>query len=403
MPGKTNIDWYRERLLVIEQEFGAKWLRKKARDAACGHPIPRLWAEASELLRVSERTRTMTITLDLAKLFDLATDLECARKLPGYSSAISSLQLKSPMFEKCGYVAHVAAMGVRSTYSVSFVPVSKESKKRTPDLNMSLGEHTFKVECKRKDSYSLEEARTKAWDALGSALGDLQERLSCDYEVLVCAIGILPVAYIEEIAKLVRERVAAGEEGEYSGALRDCILLIKRNPQRPAGADGIWVPGWQNPSVATATVRVDRHGKTVYGPMFRLGLYIIDAHKLSQVLSSFSSARGQIDRARAGMIFIGIDTSRILLGDHELYFRTLEEWVRRQFTPAQNTRVAAIVLTGDIATVEITLDRGWHQSSRPWWVIRNPHYPDADRILIPGTPPEQRQISEYGGETPSIR
>lgn len=391
MPRKNNIDWYRERLQAIEQEFGVKWLMKKARDASCAHSIPRLWSEASKMLGATDRTHAIPMTSSLAKLFDLATDLECARGLPGYSSAITSLRLKSLMFEKEAYVAHVATMGVRSGYSVSFVPVSKERGERTPDLRMSLGKQTFDVECKQKDRYSLEEARISAWEALDSALGDLQKHLRCDYEVLVCSIGMLPATRVDEIAKFVRERVAAGDEGEYSGGLPDCILVIKRCPKRPPGVDCIRVPAWQNPATVTATVRLGGHGKPVYGPMLRLSLYIIDAHRLSQVLNSFRSAREQIDSAGLGMIFIGVDTSNVLPGDHDLYFRTLEVWMRRQFTPAQNTRVVAVALTGDIATVEITPDRGWHRSSRHWRVVRNPYYPDVDRILIPGSPPEQTQ------------
>jgi len=385
MKRKTNIDWYRERLQVIEQEFGTKWLTKKSQNASVAHPIPRLWAEATAMLETAERSRGMTITPDLARLFDLATDLECARRLPGYSSAITPKQLKRLTFEKESYVAHVATMGVGTGYSVSFVPVSELNGERTPDLRMTLDDRTFDVECKRKDGYSLDEARTAAWGSLETSLDDLQERLSCDYEVLVCAIGMLPIASVGEIARFVRERVAAGDEGEFSGGVQDCVLIIRRCPKRPTDAKGIWIPGWQNPAVAKATVHIDEQGKPVYGPMLRLSLYVIDAHKLSQILSSFRSARGQIDPAGSGMIFISIDTSNILPGDHELYFRTFGEWMSRQFSPEQHTRVAAVVLTGDIAGIEITPDRGWHRSSRHWRVVLNPHYPDIDKVLIPGS------------------
>ena len=385
MARKTNIDWYRERLHVLEQEFGAKWLKKKARAACISHPIPSLWAEATAMLEAAERSRAMTMTPAMAWLFDLATDLECARRLPGYSSAIRSEQLKRLTFDKETYVAHVATMGVRTGYSVSFIPVSEKSGERTADLRMTLGEWILDVECKRKDRYSLDEARTAAWESLESSLGDLQERLSCDYEVLVCAIGALPATSVGEIARFVRERVVAGDEGEYSGGVPDCVLFVTRNPERPAGAEGIWIPAWQNPAVARAAVHVDDNGKPVYHPMLRLSLYIIDGHRLSQVLSSFRSARGQIDPAGSGIIFIGIDTSSILPGDHELYFRTLEEWLTRQFTPSQHTRIAAVVLTGDIAAVEITPDGGWHRASRHWRVVRNPHY-HVDKIPIPGSP-----------------
>ena len=386
MARKTNIDWYRERLQVIEDEFGAKWLRKKARESSFAHPIPRLWAEAATTLEAAVRTRAVTITPQTADLFDLATDLECARKLPGYASAITAARLKRLTFEKEAYVAHVAAMGARSGYSVSFVPVSEQRGIRSPDLRMTLGSQTYDVECKRKDSYSLNDARTAAWERLELALRDLQKHLTCDYEILVCAIGVLPVTAIDEIARFVQERVAAGEEGEYSGGVPDCVPILSRSPKRPAGLDGIWIPAWQNPAMATANVRVDEHGKPVYGPMLRVSLYVINAHQLLQVLSSLRSARGQIDSAGSGMIYIAVDTSQILPGDDELYFRTMAEWIGRQFTATQNTRIAAVVLTGGIAAVEITPDGGWHRSSRYWRVVRNPFYPDVDRVLIPGSP-----------------
>lgn len=386
MARKTNIDWYRERLHVLEQEFGAKWLKKKAHAASIGHPIPSLWAEATAMLDATERDRVMRMTPAMAWMFDLAADLECARRLPGYSSAIRPEQLKRLTFDKETYVAHVATMGVRTGYSVSFIPVSEKSGQRTADLRMTLGKWAFDVECKRKDRYSLDQARTAAWESLEISLGDLQERLSCDYEVLVCAIGALPARSVEGIARFVRERVIAGDEGEYSGGVPDCVLIITRNPERPDGAEGIWIPAWQNPAVARATIHVDEHGKPVFHPMLRLTLYIIDGHRLSQVLSSFCSARGQVNHAGSGIIFIGIDTSNIMPGDHELYFRMIEEWLTRQFTPAQHTRIAAVVLTGDIAEVEITPDGGWHRSIRHWLVVRNPHYPDVDKVPIPGSP-----------------
>ena len=70
MTRKTNIDWYWERLEVLEKEFGAKWLAKKSRDPSFGHPIPRLWAEAVAMLQAAQRSRRLPLSEELAGFFD---------------------------------------------------------------------------------------------------------------------------------------------------------------------------------------------------------------------------------------------------------------------------------------------------------------------------------------------
>jgi hypothetical protein len=146
------------------------------------------------------------------------------------------------------------------------------------------------------------------------------------------------------------------------------------------------MPAWQNPGAAAATAYFGADGKVSYGPMLRVALYVLESHRLAQVLNSFNIARRQIPEAAAGLVYLNVDTSQIPAGDEPLYLRTLAEGVRRRFTPDLNRRIAAVVLTGGIARVEI-IDKGFHRTGRHWAVIRNPHAPLAPSLSIPGEMP----------------
>jgi hypothetical protein len=323
-------------------------------------------------------------SFELAGLFDLATDLETARKLTGYADAVTPKRLKSLEYDKDCYVAYVAALGVRNGYEVEFVPTSTT---RTPDLLMKLGETALQVECKRKDDYVEGPSSLSAWNLLESKLASLHEHVTYDYEIVVCAVSALNESSVEEIAKHVLQVVKAGEEGEYSGGVPDCTLLIKRGPPQPLGhTDALVIPAWQNPSAAIAKFTKAADGKVSRGPMLRIALYVINSHRLAQVLSSFNLARTQLDPSSgaAGIIFIGVDTSHIHPSDHVLYFQTLAQSVQRLFNPTANTRVAAVVVTGGIQEIEITADRGWHRTKRCHSVIRNPFFPESAQIIVPG-------------------
>ena len=125
MADKTNIDWYCECLTVIEDEFGAKWLAERVKRQNRGtHPIPHLWAKARAMLASAKSHGRLETSFELAGLFDLATDLETARKLTGYADAVTPKRLKSLEYDKDCYVAYVAALGVRNGYEVEFVPTS---------------------------------------------------------------------------------------------------------------------------------------------------------------------------------------------------------------------------------------------------------------------------------------
>jgi hypothetical protein len=383
----SNVDKYHELIDVIEQEFGLKWLAKKARlrPAAAQHPIPRQWAEARAALEAAQTTRTLELTPELAGFFDLAFALLRARTLPGYREAITQGHLKSLTYEKECYVAYIATLGLASGYDVEFIETSTGPGERTPDLLMTRGSTSLQVECKRKDSYAGVPRSLAAWNELDDELRLLHRRLTCGYEVIVCAVGSLDESDVGHIARRIEEILAAGEEGVFSIGIADCVLLVQRDPETPPGIDGVWIPAWQNPGSVAVSTTVDQDGETVYGPMLRKTLYIIDAHKLSQVLSSFDSARGQLAASGIGVIYIGLDMSAVRPGDRELYLHTTARSLRNQFGPRCNTRVAAVVLTGWTDGIEVR--DNWHFTRQLGFVVRNPHFPGSADLIIPGEVP----------------
>lgn len=380
---EIDIDWYRARLKVIEEEFGPSWLRRKARNGIRDHAIPGLWRAAASQLSSSTSVASLNLTVDLADLFDVACDLEIARTLPGYGDAITPEKLKNRTYEKECYVAHVASLATGSNYSTSFVPESRVKGIRTPDLSISDGSGVLDVECKRKDNYTVEEDGAKAWTQLTKALGDAHRSLRTDHEVIVCAIGALPCDSIQILSNFIRERLTAGDEGEFESPVDDCVVLIRGTPPQNLSS-GLWISSQHNPATATATFRLDAAGKMIRTPMLQLYLHIIDANKLHQVLSSFASARGQIDVNRGGLVYIGVDTTKLSTFGMDVYFRVLEQEISRQFKPDQNTRIAAVVLTGSSIGYQMHAGEGRHYSIVHRVAVRNPYRSGADRIRIPG-------------------
>jgi hypothetical protein len=165
----------------------------------------------------------------------------------------------------------------------------------------------------------------------------------------------------------------------------DAVVLIKKEPPRPAGIDGAWIPAWQNPGSARVTMTVGNDGAPRYGPLFRSCQYVLDAHRSAQILSSISDARSQIPQEMTGAIFVAVDTNGIPDGDHALYFSTLGTWLERELKRKDNARVLAVVLTGGIARMEFTPDGAFHRSLCHWCVVRNPNGESA--FVVPG---EQR-------------
>jgi hypothetical protein len=373
-----------ELLGILEDEFGSKWLQRKAKAAGSPHWVPHGWEEARIAVAKSQTTKKLVLTMSMVRAFDLATTLRAARELPGYSTAITAAKLKGAEFEKCAYVAHIAALALQSGFEVAFIPTSTEPGEKTADLRISRDGQDIEVECKRKEPATDPIWPDPIWKELDAALDTLHGCIEESYEVVTIVIGSLLRHQIAPVASLSKEVLTKGDQGLYTGGVADCAVLIRRSPPAPPGVQGLWIPKSQNPATARATVRVDAQGKPVYGPQLRTTLYSIRSHRLSQLLSSFNTARKQLREASCGVIYIDVDGSAIPRGDHPLYFDLMAQWLGRQFTATQNTRVAAVVLTSGPDLGQLPPEGAGHRTARFIRVIRNSHAATQPRVQLPG-------------------
>lgn len=386
---RTNLDWYADWLSAVEDVFGRNWLLKKRRLLSAGskvHPVVSAWHAAVQWLASAKEQRNLEFSAELAAFFDLGCDLHTTKGLPGFARALTPRRLKGESWESDVYVAHVASLALRSGYRVTFVPPAQGEHVKTADLCLFDGDRTIFLECKKKDKYLRPEDAQNAWPSLQEGLSGLASKAKSDYEVVVACVGKLNQEAVQPIVALAASAVERGYSGQVVAAEFDAIILFKNEPLRPAGAEGVWIPTWQNPGLASVTVSIGPDGTPRYGPLFRCCLYLLDAHRSSQILASLRDGRSQIPSEMTGVIFVAVDTDSIPEGDHDLYFTSLAMWLGQELKRQDNARVLAVVLTGGMAQIEFTADGAFHRSLHHWRVIRNPNAPS--KFVVPGEQPD---------------
>jgi hypothetical protein len=392
---KTNLDYYNELLDEIEVHFGADWLRGEAEDARSGHWVPRAWASGRDVLLKANQTKALGFSEEHAAVFELASWLRIASLLPNFSAAITLSRLRNPLeIDGVAYEVHVAALSTGCAESVRFVPRSSTPGVRTPDLELTLSGVEAQVECKRRDKYQRATDTGVLWGAIESALASVHDKLSTDYEVIVCAADDLDGTAITSVASWVRDIVQRGDEGIFSGGADGCALLVRKSPPRPPGLQGVFIPANLNPARATVKVRMGSDGTLSSGPMLRISLYTFEAHRLGQIILSFDSARDQLARGGNGLIYIDVDASNVPDLDRGLYFLALQSGIQRQFAPKKNTRVAAVVVTAGPDAMEV-VDRGFLLTYHTIMTVRNPYHSASAGLRFPGEPHSGSAFGRY--------
>lgn len=385
-PLRSNLDCYVDWIGAVEEVFGRKWLEKKQRVLLAGgsvHPVVSAWEAASRWIASAQHARNGELTAQLVCLFDMGSDLHTVKSLPGFAQAFPPRRLKNVEgWENDIYVAHVAALAVRTGYQVSFIPPARDEGVKTADLCLLCENRTYFVECKKKDRYFRSADADSAWPTVQRDLSALASTSAHDYEVIIACIGGLNLDARQSLVSAAKSIIDRSESGEIVVPEFDAVVLVQKDPPRPAGAEGAWIPAWQNPGSATVRVTVGTDGKPTSGPLFRSCLYLLDAHRSTQILSSLRDARSQIPHELSGAIFVAVDTTGVPDGDHDLYFSTLAVWLERELGRNDNARVLAVVLTGGIARVETTADGAFHRSVRHWRVVRNPNC--RSDFVVPG-------------------
>ena len=117
----------------------------------------------------------------------------------------------------------------------------------------------------------------------------------------------------------------------------------------------------------------------------RIALYHLDSHRLDSIVRAFNKSRIQLPSGRIGLIYIDLDVSHVEDADVLLYLDFVAEALKTCFSPNQNTRVGAVVLTTAPLFVE-SHQEGTHSITlcRRVRVIRNPFRSLAQGFIVPG-------------------
>ena len=380
MSTPPNIRFFLDLLKVIEEEFGPKWLEKKARAAQSRpttHPIPSAFARITTVLD-EDSLEPLGVDSEMAEILELGLTLRTTRNLPGYVDNVRA-KLKGIEWEKAFYVAQVAALFVASEYEVEFLNVSQDKGVRTPDLRAAKGSRLLEIECKRRESYLDVSPHSDVWDRLGRAIVGLQPVATSDFEVIVCTLGPLRPELAERVLEATREAITHQRQADVLIA-PDCAVLVRINPSvRPAGGR-VPISGWQPITNLGSRFRIKQDDSIEWDYTVRSTLYMINAHRFEQVVRSFNEARHQLRPDGAGVIFIGADTSRIAIPDrmiqermHDVYFTMVKLHLERLFKAHENTRVAAVGVSGSIYWVDLLPGETMIMPRRGATVVLNPH------------------------------
>jgi hypothetical protein len=372
---------------VIEIVFGAQWLKKRVDKAErlgrqkSLRAFMRGWKQAKQALAAGT-VAELGLSDDLAAFIVLASDLLVAQLLPNFDAAIQPRLKSESQFDKASFELHVAAAAKSSGYEVEFVLVSQQQRERTPDLAVRAEVLQLSIECKRKDSYEPAGSLLEpAWDELNYALYEsVFKHLEGLHEFILMNFGEqLASDKIPGIVELVK-RLAEGASDQIvvSRELNCAMSVLYRPPvrvtgNRVAGIPGNWVNRGMHAVMYTTPLRLGRDGLE-YMDELRFGLYKVDAHRLESIVQSFNAARGQLPKDEVGVIYVDLDVSKVAEADTDIYMRLVGIAIKELFTPQDNTRVGAVVLSGGPLMVRST-QHGRSVVSIEWprYDVRNPY------------------------------
>jgi hypothetical protein len=388
---KATIEDYLTGVKVVEEEFGLKWLQRKAK-ATNGsglrgqHPIPKDWKDAKEALEVFVNTRSLRVNRGLIALSSFAHDLRLGRSLPNYEIVIRPKLKKWKEFSKTQYEVYIGALCVQSGYYPQFIPPSTIAGERTADLKFLAQGLEVYVECVRKNAYLPRAIDFALWKSLSENLLALQRELAASHEIIVIALGALEERSFPGIIRIVRQNILHGSEGIWvNREMGFGTAIHKLPPSAPGESVGVIIPAGQNPAVAEATIAKDNQGRLYAKDPKRVALYVINSHKLSSIVQSFNDSRGQIPEGGIGLVYIDLDVAYVVETDVAAYLEIVTAALKTCFTSGTNTRIGAVAVT----TAPLFIESGQDDNRtitlrRHVKLVRNPYRSLPDEVVVPG-------------------
>jgi len=342
-------------LTIIEEELGKNWINKKINQARKRgrwnfNPIPKGYFKLKQKLDEDSIQGDCSFISEEKQLIKLALDIGIIRTLKNYSKGIPTKKLKDIEYAKYAYLANIAALSTNYQYTVSFV---LEGKTKTPDLKLRDEEYEFYIECKKKDKYQVTPCDAERWKPFQEDILDILEEYSANYNIVIISLGDMHVNLEKEVCIFLKNNIPKCIEGVFTNdrygfsiAMRkledtyeDYAIRLSTLPGRKFG-------------VSVGKYEIDEDGRNFVTNRKRIQLYVIDAHDLVGISSSFVNARSQIPRSAKGVICVDVDTSETDKDDINDYFQILNNSIKSIFKNADNFRVGAIVISSQISEGE---------------------------------------------------
>jgi hypothetical protein len=385
-------------LKTIEETFGHGWLVKRVRKqgSAEWHPIPRAWNELGRILEAEqvERTGRIGLSTDAVRLLSFAADLALVRHLKGFTACIPPKELKIGTFEKHEHTIYIAASSVRAGHQIELVLTSKTLGQRTADLKLVTEPVPVYMECKRKDAYK---PKAGSGEHLEYIWGQLQNPTPSEnwdgdevgnHEVVILVAGEPQQEAMASLVSFVKGLLKEQKRGIFFSPTASSFVSVQEPSPAPPGAEnGVWLPGDGKASEVLAQFYVDDQGRMHVTQQRRVGVYLVDSHRIDAIIQSFDNARGQIPPNGVGLIYICVDVAHVRENELLPYLRLIGTSVAQKFTPTSNSRVGAVILVTEPIGYAPSSNKTGFALERAVCVVRNPYSPLPAEFLIPGKVP----------------
>lgn len=399
MNAQITLPIVKEHLRTIEKAFGREWLESKKAglnhsSKKAAHGVPRLWREISAVYKNALHSGELLCTPNLVDLITLGDRLSQTCALPNFDTCIQP-RLRNPLdYESVLYEMQVASTMSSFGYTTSFTPVSRIPNEHTADIQIDFDDAVVYVECKKKDKYSLSSAEDNKYSStlndLGAAVNHFLLVNGLQYKVEILSMGLIAAKDIAKIAEAVQLLIADDYAQSHVDRELGCVFKITNvktpSPTRDQAEIGVFHNGCY--SSVTTQVLINGDDTCVYSNPQAVDIYHIDWHKLSSVINSFITARGQVPKCATGIIYIDLDVSFLKVKsvslsqtNISLYLELAEGALKTMFSPKENTRVSAIVLTAGPNYI----GQGCQLISEMiTTVVRNPYASLPTGFIIPG-------------------
>lgn len=333
-------------------------------------------------------TPVLPIPLDVVDLLDIANAIRATCDVEGFAQAIRPKRLRQSDWRNDLYPVQIASWSLRQGYQPKFV--KPRAHQRTPDLRLEGGDSSLDIECKHKSVYMRKAHSSEAWSMLTSELAKLRDSAPDDgVEFVFGCVGRLEMSYVSQLAETAASALHEMGTARVAGTA-GIVVCRKPEPSLPlprgAGA-GLYLPrapaAW---ALSSHVVQAD--GSTApAGPLLRARLLEIDAHSATQLRESIQSARGQLNPATPGAIYVRLDDSQLQERDIEIYGHVLRNLLGQELSSGENAAIGAIVVTGSVVGIAVNSEDGeFNALRRVQSVLEDERLPSATRLPVPFSP-----------------